>query len=227
MIKSPCQVHAQVNEMLKDMVKRYLFKLQFVVLAEEIQLNKDLLSWVLKKHSLGAEIASVCPGAFISASSGLLNGRKCAAHSVAAIEVRSMFPEIERVEYKIITDEPGIYSRGGDYLSLNLILYLVEKFSGRKAAIFYSKAFRIDIRCDNQLFFMIFTGQKEHEDEQFEKACQYTEQNFKEKKTEDQLASKITLSRRYIERRYKKATSNTITEYIQRVKVEAAKLSFE
>ncbi len=37
----------------------------------------------------------------------------------------------------------------------------------------------------------------------------------------------LALSRRNLERRFKKATSNTVTEYIQRVKIEAAKLSLE
>jgi AraC-like DNA-binding protein len=35
------------------------------------------------------------------------------------------------------------------------------------------------------------------------------------------------LSRRNLERRFKKATCNTVTEYIQRVKIEAAKKNFE
>ena len=35
------------------------------------------------------------------------------------------------------------------------------------------------------------------------------------------------LSRRSLERRFKKATNNTVSEYIQRVKIEAAKKSFE
>jgi transcriptional regulator GlxA family with amidase domain len=34
-------------------------------------------------------------------------------------------------------------------------------------------------------------------------------------------------SRRNLERRFKKATSNTVVEYIQRVKIEAAKMSLE
>ena len=37
----------------------------------------------------------------------------------------------------------------------------------------------------------------------------------------------IYLGRRNFERRFKKATSNTVAEYIQRVKVEAAKMSLE
>jgi transcriptional regulator GlxA family with amidase domain len=37
----------------------------------------------------------------------------------------------------------------------------------------------------------------------------------------------LALSRRNLERRFKKATANTVVEYIKRVKVEAAKMSLE
>lgn len=43
----------------------------------------------------------------------------------------------------------------------------------------------------------------------------------------DELADKLALSRRTLERRFKKATTNTVTEYVQRVKIEAAKKDLE
>jgi transcriptional regulator GlxA family with amidase domain len=196
-------------------------------LKEAIELNKDFIPWIIKQYELGAEVASLCLGAFLLASTGLLKDRKCATHWLAVNEFRKMFPEVDLVEDKIMTDENGIYSSGGAYSSLNLILYLVEKYAGREAAVFCSKAFQIDIQRDSQSPFIIFRGQKEHEDEPIKKAQEFIENNFHDKITIDQLASVIALSRRNLERRFKKATSNTITEYIQRVKIEAAKMSLE
>jgi transcriptional regulator GlxA family with amidase domain len=196
-------------------------------LNKAIEDNKEFIPWIIKQYKEGAEIASLCLGAFLLASTGLLEGRKCATHWLAANNFRKMFPDIELVEDKIITDEQGIYSSGGAYSSLNLILYLVEKYAGREAAVFCSKAFQIDIQRDSQSPFMIFTGQKEHEDEPVKKAQEFIETNFQNKITVDQLASMLALSRRNLERRFKKATANTVVEYIQRVKIEAAKLSLE
>ena len=110
---------------------------------------------------------------------------------------------------------------------MNLILYLVEKYAGRETAVFCSKAFQIDIQRDSQSPFTIFIGQKEHEDEPIKKAQEFIESNFQDKITVDRLATMFALSRRNLERRFKKATANTIVEYIQRVKIEAAKLSLE
>ncbi len=196
-------------------------------LRRAVELNKDFIPWITERYKSGSEVASLCLGAFLLASTGLLKGRKCATHWLAANEFRKMFPDIDLVEDKIITDEQGIYSSGGAYSSLNLILYLVEKFAGRQTAVFCSKAFQIDIQRESQSPFMIFKGQKEHEDESIKKAQEYIESNFQDKITVDQLASMLALSRRNLERRFKKATANTVVEYIQRVKIEAAKMSLE
>jgi len=196
-------------------------------LQKAVEDNKEFIPWIIKQYKSGAEVASLCLGAFLLASTGLLEGRKCATHWLAANHFRRMFPEIDLVEDKIITDESGIYSSGGAYSSLNLILYLVEKYVSREAAVFCSKAFQIDIQRDSQSPFMIFIGQKEHEDEPIKKAQEFIETNFHNKITVDQLASMIALSRRNLERRFKKATANTVVEYIQRVKIEAAKKKLE
>ena len=196
-------------------------------LQKAVEDNKKFIPWIVKQYNSGAEVASLCLGAFLLASTGLLEGKKCATHWLAANEFRKMFPEINLVEDKIITDENGIYSSGGAYSSLNLILYLVEKFAGRDAAIFCAKAFQIDIQRDSQSPFTIFIGQKEHEDAPIKKAQEFIESNFHNKITVDELASMLAVSRRNLERRFKKATANTVVEYIQRVKIEAAKQSLE
>lgn len=196
-------------------------------LRKAVEANKDFIPWIINQHKTGAEVASLCLGAFLLASTGLLNGKSCATHWLAANDFRKMFPEVTLVEEKIMTDENGIYSSGGAYSSLNLILYLVEKYAGRETAVFCSKTFQIDIQRDSQSPFMIFKGQKEHEDVPVKKAQEFIETNFQDKITVDQLATMLALSRRNLERRFKKATSNTVTEYIQRVKVEAAKMSLE
>lgn len=196
-------------------------------LKKVVAVNEALIPWIIKQYKGGAEVVSLCIGAFILASTGLLNGRSCTTHWIAADEFRAMFPEVNLMPYKIITDEHGIYTSGGAYSSLNLILYLVEKYAGRDAALKSSKVFEIDINRNSQSPFIMFSGQKEHEDGPIRKAQEFIEKNFQERITVDQLADMLALGRRNLERRFKKATSNTVVEYMQRVKIEAAKISLE
>ena len=67
----------------------------------------------------------------------------------------------------------------------------------------------------------------QHEDEEIKDAQAYIEQHYKDKLTVDQLAARFNMTRRTFERRFKKATRNTVAEYIQRVKIEGAKKQLE
>jgi transcriptional regulator GlxA family with amidase domain len=196
-------------------------------MEKNIRDNEGFIPWIVQQYKGGAEVASLCVGAFLLAATGLVTGRKCATHWMAANEFRRMYPDVNLVEDKIITDEYGIYSSGGAFSYLNLVLYLIEKFAGRDVAVFCSKAFQIDIQRDSQSPFIMFAGQKDHEDDVVKRAQEFIEANFEERITVDQLASMLAVSRRNLERRFKKATSNTLVEYIQRVKIEAAKSRLE
>lgn len=189
--------------------------------------NEKFIPWIINQYKGGAEIASLCLGAFLLASTGLLKGRRCATHWMAENDFRAMFPDVNLVTEKIITDERGIYSSGGAFSYLNLILHLIEKYAGRDIAVLSAKVFAIEIDRDSQLSFTIFQGQKEHDDEPIKKAQEFIEKNYMEKITVDQLTSMLALGRRNFERRFKKATSNTVVEYMQRVKIEAAKKGLE
>ncbi len=194
---------------------------------EVVSKNSALIPWIKEQYSNGAEVASLCIGAFILAGTGLLDGKECATHWLAASEFREMYPKVNLVDDKIITDENGLYTSGGAYSSLNLNLYLVEKFAGREMAVLSSKVFEIDISRVSQSPFIIFKGQKSHNDKEVLKAQEFIEQNYQDKITVDELSEKIAVSRRTFERRFKKATSNTVIEYLKRVKVEAAKKELE
>ncbi len=196
-------------------------------LKKAIEINKEFFPWIIDQYKNGAEVASLCVGAFLLAATGLLNGKQCATHWVAVNEFREMFPEVNLVPEKIVTDEYGLYSSGGALSYMNLILHLVEKYAGLENAILAAKVFAIEIERGSQSPFIIFQGQKAHDDEPVKKAQEFIETKFREKITVEQLAYMFALSRRNLERRFKKATNNTIIEYIQRVKIEAAKKDLE
>jgi transcriptional regulator GlxA family with amidase domain len=192
-----------------------------------LELNKELVPWIVDQYNNGSEVASLCIGAFLLADTGLLNGKKCSTHWNSANEFRAMFPGVELVDGSIITEEHGIYSSGGANSYWSLLLYLVEKYTDRDTAILASKYFAVDIDRESQNVFMLFQGQKGHDDAAILLAQEFIEGHFADKITVDNLAERYSIGRRSFERRFKKATNNTVVEYIQRVKIEAAKRSFE
>ncbi|MBD3616191.1 MAG: helix-turn-helix domain-containing protein [Gracilimonas sp.] len=191
------------------------------------QQNQEFIPWIVHQYKNGAEVVSLCVAAFFLASTGLLDGKQCATHWMHANNFRRLFPEVKLVDEKIMTEEDGIYTSGGAYAFLNLLLHIIEKNAGRAVSVMASKAFSIDIDRDSQSAFIIFKGQKDHGDNKVEEAQKYIENNYEETIRVDDLADYLALSRRTLERRFKKATGNTITEYVQRVKIEAAKKDLE
>ena len=189
--------------------------------------NIQLIPWIKKQYNNGATIASLCVGAFLLASTGLLDGKKCSTHWGFQAQFRNLFPNIEVVEGSIVTEEDRLYSSGGAMSYWNLLLYLVEKYTDRQTAILASKYFAIDMDRESQCSFAIFQGQKNHTDEAVKQAQAFIDNNIKSKITIDDLASLVSLGRRSFERRFKTATNNSVLEYINRVKIEFAKQSFE
>lgn len=194
---------------------------------QSVKANKAVIEWIEQQYKNGAEIASICTGAYLLAASGLLSGKTCSTHWAAAENFRTMFPDVDLQPDRLITDENGIYTNGGAYSFLNLMIYLVEKYYDRQTAIFCSKVFQIEIDRQNQSAFAIFTGQKLHSDEMVKKAQAYIESKLDEKISIEDLSSKFAVGRRNFDRRFIKATGNTPIEYAQRVKIEAAKKAFE
>ncbi|MES2827953.1 MAG: helix-turn-helix domain-containing protein [Bacteroidota bacterium] len=191
------------------------------------EVNGELISWLAEQHRKGTEIASICTGAFLLAAAGLLKGKSCSTHWLAADTFRAQFPDINLQTDRLITEENGIYTNGGAYSFLNLIIYLVEKYFDRQTAIFCAKVFQIEIDRDSQSSFIIFAGQKSHDDVVVKEVQAYIETHVQEKISIADLSSKFAVGRRNFDRRFIKATGNTPIEYAQRVKIEAAKKSFE
>lgn len=189
--------------------------------------NTLLMNWTVEQYKNGAEVASMCTGAFMLASSGLLDGKSCSIHWNSVDKLENLFPKVYVKKDKLITDEYGIYTNGGAYSFLNLLIYLIEKYYDRQTAIYCSKIFQVEIDRETQSAFTIFTGQKSHGDEVVKKAQAYMEDNFYERISVEVLSQKFAVGRRNFDRRFIKATGNTPVEYLQRVKIESAKKAFE
>jgi transcriptional regulator GlxA family with amidase domain len=194
---------------------------------EALKKNAAFIPWITKQYKKGAEVASLCLGAFLLASTGLLNGKECSTHWLMSNVFRDMFPEVTLVDGRVVTEQNGLYSSGGATSYWSLLLHLVEKYAGRDMAIMASKVYALEIDRKSQSPFIMFNGQKEHVDEPIREAQDYIESRVSERISVGELALRFAIGRRHFERRFKKATKNTPVEYIQRVKIEAAKKHFE
>ena len=197
-------------------------------LEKATQTNRELVNWIKQQRiTHHSELASLCKGAFLLAETGLVNGKNCTTHWTAHQLFQKKYPKVNLVPESIICEDNGIYSSGGAYSILNFTLYLIERYFGRETAIWISKISEVDFDRVSQSEFIIFSGQKEHTDQQVKAAQAFIEENFADKLNVETIAEYVKVNPRSFLRRFKKATANTPLEYIQRVRVEAAKRKLE
>lgn len=196
-------------------------------LSSVMETGGEIFQFIADQWKKGTEVASICMGAFLVAGSQIINGKRVTTHWMAAEQLRQSFPLVTVEDDKIILDEGGIYSCGGAFTFTTLIMYLVEKFCGHETAILASKVLLIDLYKDPQSSYNIFQLQKQHKDEQVMKIQDVFEKSFAKNHSLNELAANVALTRRTFIRRFKKATGNTPVEYLQRVRVEAAKKQLE
>lgn len=189
--------------------------------------NKLFIKWVEEQYKKGAEVASMCTGVFMLASTGLLEKKTCSTHWSVSEQFKIQFPNVDLQTDKLITDESGLYTNGGAYSFLHLIIYLVEKYFDRETAVYCAKIFQIDLNRNLQAEFSIFNGHKKHNDDIVLRSQNYFEVNYKNKISIEVLSEKFNVGRRNFDRRFIKATGLSPLDYLQRVRIEVAKKLFE
>lgn len=187
----------------------------------------QFISFLKDQYKAGAEIACMCTGVFLLAEAGLVDDIPVTTHWGYKEIFEAKYPHIPLKSERIITDTKGIYTSGAAMSSLNMLVYLVEKFVNKEMAILMSKIMAIDYGRTSQSHFAIFNTQKNHNDDSIKEAQIYIEDEYKNDLSVEKLADNFAMSKRNFIRRFKKATNNTPIQYIQRVKIEAAKKSLE
>ncbi|MBK8501118.1 MAG: helix-turn-helix domain-containing protein [Saprospiraceae bacterium] len=193
-----------------------------------LEKNTPFIPRIRKMHLENkAVLASICPGSFLIAKSGLVDGTGCSTHWAFANTFQEMFPKVNLAPHRILTEYSGIYTSGGSHSGMTLLVHLIEKYCGRNTGNWTSKMFELEVDRGSQSPFNIFQGQRNHEDILIKEVQDFIENNYQKKWQLNDLSKKFNLSKRNLLRRFKKATHNTPIQYLQRVKMEAAKRDLE
>ncbi|GAB2980435.1 helix-turn-helix domain-containing protein [Mucilaginibacter puniceus] len=189
--------------------------------------NQVYIPWLIQQYHQGAHIATFCTGAFLLASTGLLNGKTATTHVDACNGFAAAFPDVKLRSDKTLTEDGRLYTSGGSTSTFHLLLHLIELHCGRDIAIRAAKVFAIDMDRDNQSYFSTFQPIRNHHDELVAKAQQQIESRYNDAETIEEIIKDIPSSRRNIVRRFKHVTGITPIEYLQQTRIEAAKKLLE
>lgn len=178
-------------------------------------------------HCNGTTIVSVCAGSFFLAEAGLLKNRTVTTHWALSSDLQSKYDSINVKPQKMIIDEENIITAGGISAYLDLSLYLVQRFGSRDLSLLCSKILLIDQPRNNQTPYEINTFNRHHGDNDIFKVQQWIDNYYHKKFTISQIAEKFNFSERNLLRRFKKATGDSPSEYIQTVRLTKARQLLE
>ena len=96
--------------------------------------NEALMDWVRRVGSQARFVVSLCDGAFVLASAGLLDGRRCTTFPGDQDRFAETYPELDLVRgVSFVHDGPILTSEGGAK-SYDVAMYLVDHLYGEKVA---------------------------------------------------------------------------------------------
>lgn len=194
---------------------------------ERIVRNTPLLAWLHKMHDRGAYVAAVCTGAAFLAEAGLLDGCEATTHWGVADMLRERYPKVKWRPDKFVTQEGRILCSGGLYASIDLSLYLVEKFCGHDIALECAKSLLVNLPRSRQSGYSMLPLSRPHADERIRRAEEHLKKHFREEVGIENLAERCMMSPRNFIRRFKAATGRLPGEYVQLMRIAEAREMLE
>ncbi len=199
-------------------------------IGQVLAANPGLVQWLGRFREAAAgqvRVASNCTGAFLLAEAGLLDGRQATTHWGFSNQFRQRFPAVDLQSDKLITVDGHIACAGGGMAWWDLGVYLVERFAGAKVARELAKAFVIDAGRTSQAPYGALQARRYHSDAAVLTLQDWLEANYTRPVTLQTLARLAGLTERSLIRRFKAATGDTPTGYLQILRVESARQHLE
>jgi transcriptional regulator GlxA family with amidase domain len=192
-----------------------------------VERNAAVVPWLKRWHKRGAAIAGVCSGVGLLAATGLLDGKRATTHWALAERFRQKYPNVKWMPELMVTEDHGFYCGGGVHAALDLTLYLVEEFCGHEVAMESAKALLIETPRAWQAGFAVVPLKMEHNDEAISVAQDWLHKNFHRPFPLEAPAHRAGMSLRNFVRRFKQATGDSPLEYLQKLRIAAAKRLLE
>ncbi|HET7202627.1 MAG TPA: helix-turn-helix domain-containing protein [Steroidobacteraceae bacterium] len=196
-------------------------------LDAQLEAHRDMYPWLRRHAAKGAYVAGVCAGAAYLAEAGLLDDREATTHWASAPELQRRYPAVKWRPDKMITEDRRVVCSGGVYASIDLSLYLVEKFCGHEVAVQTAKSLVIGMPRARQTGYAVLPLSRPHDDDSIRSAEQSIERNFNRPLRIEDMARERHMSPRNFVRRFKSATGRTPGDYLQATRVAVAKQLLE
>jgi transcriptional regulator GlxA family with amidase domain len=189
--------------------------------------NDKLIGWIKARAKAARRIASVCSGAFLLASTGLLDGRRAVTHWRRCTEFARRFPAVHLEPDPIFIRDGNIWTSAGVTAGIDLALALVEEDLGRAIALAVARHLVVFLKRSGGQAQFSKTLALQQGDARFERLHAWIADNLCRDLSVASLADAAGMSERSFVRHYRQATGSTPAHAVEQVRVEAARHMLE
>jgi len=195
---------------------------------EKAARDQELLAWLRTTARRVRRIGSICTGAFLLASAGLLDGKRVTTHWKWAADLARRCQRATVDPDPIYIRDGNTYTSAGITAGMDLALALVEEDLGSSLALRVAREMVLYLRRPGgQSQFSAALAVQASDRKQIEEVRSWAFDHLEEDLTVEQLARKAGMSPRHFARVFLKETAVTPARFVERLRVEAARRRLE
>lgn len=182
-----------------------------------------LINWVTARATTARRTASVCTGAFLLASCGLLDGRRVTTHWSFCAELAERYPATRVEPDPIFLNDGPIWTSAGVTAGIDLALALVEQDLGRAVALTIARYLVVFLKRPGGQAQFSAALSLQSADQRFDELHQWMLARLAGDLSVPALAEKARMSERSFSRHYLETTGMTPARAVERLRVDAAR----
>ncbi|WJG08071.1 GlxA family transcriptional regulator [Aliiglaciecola sp. LCG003] len=180
--------------------------------------------WLTEQIDKCRRVMSICTGAYLLASTGVLNHKKATTHWNYIQDFAQRYPQIDVVEDQLFVDHGKIASSAGISSGIDLALALVERDCGSELALRVAKFLVLHYRrTGSQAQFSEPLRYQFSADSHFSGLTPWILQNLTNKLPVSALAEQVCMTERSFYRSFIKQMKIPPGKYVERLRLEHAK----
>jgi AraC family transcriptional activator FtrA len=216
---SPPPIPTSIGGVSLDKVRplESLRQADLVIVPPPSMASDDTLEALRQVHAKGARIASLCTGAFVLASAGLLDGRRATTHWENASRLAELHPDLDVDPSVLYIDEGDVLTSAGSAAGIDLCLHIVRGDYGADVANRVARSLVIPPHRDGgQAQFVNHAVPDIDEGDPFSSTLQWMEEHLAEPISVEDMAGRSAMSTRTLARRFRDTTGGTPHQWLLR-----------
>jgi AraC family transcriptional activator FtrA len=178
-------------------------------------------------YARGARLVSICSGAFLLAACGLLAGRAATTHWRYADRLQALYPDVEVKPDVLYVDEGQVLTSAGSAAGVDLMLYIVRKDFGARAANEIARRMVMAPHREGGQAQFIERPVPTHADDRLGSLLEAVRRRPAERWTIARMAARVAMSQRTFIRRFHEATGMRPGQWVIAARLEVARYLLE